>query len=606
MKSKTLLTLAASLLLPLAATHAVEVANLRCEYLKDPLGIDAIKPRLSWVLEDDERGQKQTAYQILVASTPEILAMDQGDHWDSGKVTSDQSVLVEYAGNPLESQMPYHWKVKTWLTAQDSRILESDWSKPAFWTMGLLKPEDWQAKWITLPDPKRLAHPWLRRTFELKEGVERAVIYINTASYYELHINGKKVGPYVLEPGITQVNKRFIVNAYDVTSFLVKGTNTIAIWMGPGLHQPRNGNTNNAPILRAQLSAVTPSGPLVIGTDTSWRMKDSCISQIGGWKWNNFGGERFDAKEFVEDWNQTSLDDSSWVQAREIPAPNVAHSWQGCESARLGDPVKPVEIRQLQNGKWVIDFGRPLTGWMRLKMHGLKTGQEVQINYADIDDNLNARKLAFRRNADGFQDFNQQDVFISAGKGAETFCSRFNYHSFRYAVIAGLERKPSVSDAEAMMIEPDLASAGSFECSNDLFNQIHEITRYTMRTQNPCLALGAGEAREKTAYGDGGAHLSGYLYNFKCDANLNKWIRDWSDAQREDGWFHHTAPTFEDHGGGPAWGGQVSELVRRMHLYYGDRGSVEQMYEKLRQYVDFLESKTRDDILRSYTPTKNT
>ncbi len=136
------------------------------------------------------------------------------------------------------------------------------WSKPAAWSMGLLKPEDWNAKWITIPDPKRLSHPWLRRTFEVKEDVERAVIYINTASYYELHINGKKVGPYVLEPGITQVNKRFIVNAYDVTSFLVKGTNTIAVWMGPGWYQPSNGNNFNAPILRAQLSIVTPSGPM--------------------------------------------------------------------------------------------------------------------------------------------------------------------------------------------------------------------------------------------------------------------------------------------------------------------------------------------------------
>ena len=117
----------------------------------------------------------------------------------------------------------------------------------------------------------------------MKEDIERAVIHINTASYYELHINGKKVGPYVLEPGITQVNKRFIVNAYDVTSCLVKGTNTIAVWMGPGWHQPRNGNTFNAPILRAQLSVETPSGPMEIGTDASWRVKESCISQIGGW-----------------------------------------------------------------------------------------------------------------------------------------------------------------------------------------------------------------------------------------------------------------------------------------------------------------------------------
>jgi alpha-L-rhamnosidase len=601
---KRALTLITALLLaPLASLHAADVANLHCEYLAEPLGIDVAKPRLSWVIESNQRGECQTAYQVLVASSKELLDRNMGDLWDSGKVASDQSVLVEYAGKPLISRMQCHWKVKTWLTALDSRVQESEWSKPAFWTMGLLKPEDWQAKWITLPDSKRLAHPWLRRTFELKEGVEMAMIHINTASFYGLHINGKKVGPYVLTPGISQNNKRFPVNSYDVGPYLVPGKNCIAIWMGPGWHQSKMGNKYNAPILRAQLSVVTPSGPLVIGTDATWPVKDSCISQIGGWNWNNFGGERFDAREFVDNWDQIGLDDSTWVQAREIPAPNVAHSWQGCESARLGDPVKPVEIRQLKNGKWVIDFGRPLTGWMRLKMHDLKAGQEVQIIYADIDDNLNTRKLAFRTNADGFQDFNQKDIFISAGKGAETFCSRFNYHSFRYAVIAGLANKPSVSDAEAMMIEPDLASAGSFECSNELFNRIHEITRYTLRTQNPCLALGTGEAREKSAYGDGGAHLSGYLYNFKCDANLRKWIRDYGDAQRNDGWFTHTAPAFEDHGGGPAWGGQASELVRRMHLYYGDKCMVGQMYEKLRKYVDFLESKTRDDILRSYTPT---
>jgi alpha-L-rhamnosidase len=609
MKKLTSFIFSALLLVPLITLHAAEVTNLRCEYLKDPLGIDLAKPRLSWVIEDrgqrtEDRGQRQMAYQVLVSSTPELIAKDRGDLWDSGKVESDQSIQVQYAGKAIESRMVCHWKVRVWTLTSDLRPLTaSSWSKPASWTMGLLKPEDWQAKWITHPDPKRLSHPWLRRTFELKEGVERAVISINTGSYYELHINGHKVGPYVLEPGITQINKRLIVNSYDVTSCLVKGPNTIAIWMGPGWYQSGNGNTYNAPILRAQLSAEIPSGRLVIGTDASWRVKESCISQLGGWRWNDFGGERFDAREFIEDWDQIGLDDSRWAPAREIPAPESAHSWLACESARLDDPVKPVEIRRLQNGKWVIDFGRPLTGWMRLKMHDLKAGQEVQIHYADIDDNRNARKLAFMANADGFQDFNQKDVFISAGCDEEMFCSKFNYHSFRYAVIAGLDREPSLSDAEAMMIEPDMASAGSFECSNDLFNRIHETTRYTLRTQNPGLSLGTGEAREKSAYGDGGAHLSGYLYNFRCDANLKKWIRDWSDAQREDGWFRHTAPSFEDHGGGPAWGGQVSELVRRMLLYYGDQGIVEQMVGRLSKYVDFLESKTREDILRAYTPT---
>ena len=238
-------------------------------------------------------------------------------------------------------------------------------------------------------------------------------------------------------------------------------------------------------------------------------------------------------------------------------------------------------------------------------MRDLKAGQEVQIQYADIDDNRNERKLAFMVNADGFQDFNQKDIFISAGKGSETFCSKFNYHSFRYAVIAGLDREPSAGDAEAMMIEPDLASAGSFECSNDLFNRIHEITRYTLRTQNPCSehwARGRHARNQLMA-------MAAPIFPDICITSgvmpiLNKWIRDWCDAQRDDGWFTHTAPAFEDHGGGPAWGGQASAN------WSGGCSSImettelsAQMYERLRKYVDFLESKTRDDILRSYTPT---
>jgi len=583
-----------------SGADSIKTADLRCEYLVNPLGIDVTRPRLSWRLESGQRGQKQSAYRILVASSRDKLDKDVGDLWDTGKLQSDQSIHVAYDGKELDSRMQCFWKVVVW----DKDGKPSMPSEPAEWSMGLLKPEDWTAKWITNPAPKRLSHPWLRRTFDLKDNIERAVIHVNTPSYYVLRINGKKVSPYVLTPGISKIDKRFLINSYDVSSYLVKGSNCIALWMGPGWHQPRIGNTYNAPILRAQLDIQTPSGQSVIGTDSSWRVKESCISQIGDWEWNLFGGEHYDAREFVPDWDQAGLEDSNWLVAREIAAPNVVHSWQGCESTRLSRPVSPKKIFQLENGKWVLDFGRPLTGWMRLRMHGLKEGQEVKIIYADLNDNDNVRKLAFEANSDGFQSFNQEDVFVSAGKGKETFCSRFNYHSFRYAVISGLSQKPAFEDAVAMMIEPELESAGSFECSNALFNQIHEITRYTLRTQNPGLALGTGEAREKSAYGDGGAHLSGYLYNFRCDANLRKWIRDWSDNQREDGWFGHTAPAFEDHGGGPAWGGQVTELVRRMHLYYDDKDIVEQMYSQLAMYVDFIESKTHDNILRSYTPTE--
>ena len=624
MKSITLLMsiIALALLSCNKGTSQFEVSDLTCEYLENPIGIDILAPRLSWKLESGERGQKQTAYRVLVASSEAQLADNTGDLWDTGKVDSDQSIQLVYAGKTLESRMQCFWKVMVW----DVDGRPSSWSEPAQWSMGLLNPKDWTATWITNPAPERLSYPWLRRTFDIYENIERAVIHVNTPSYYELHINGKKVSPYVLTPGISQISKRFLINSYDVTSLLVKGKNCIAVWMGPGWHQPRNGNEYNSPILRAQLNINSSSGLNVIGTDSLWRVKESCIKQIGGWKWNDFGGEHYDAREFIQGWDLADLDDSKWLSAREIPAPcnvgdwaqpnlkdlkpesdcstPVLSSWQACESAKLSAPSNPKKIYQLENGKWVLDFGRPLTGWMRFRMHNLKSGQEIHIEYADVNDNGRERKLSHMPGPDGFQTFNQKDTYIGAGNDTETFCSKFNYHSFRYAVVSGLSIEPLMEDAEAMMIEPDMEAAGSFECSNDLFNQIHEISQYTFRTQSPGLALGTGEAREKSGYGDGGAHLNGYLYNLQSAALFRKWTRDWLDCQREDGWLRHTAPSFEDHGGGPAWGGQVSELVRRMHLYYGDAGMVKQTYEQLRKYVDYVESKTQDGILRAYSPTE--
>ena len=585
---------------PGAVNASVRVQQLRCEYLKDPMGIDVLKPRLSWQLVSTLRGQKQAAYQLLVASSRDQLEKNVGDLWDSGKVESDQSIHVEYAGKPLASRLRCFWKVRVW----DKENKASQWSKAARWSMGLLKSEDWTAKWITHPSPKRLSHPWLRRTFDVQDEVKRAVLYVNTPSFNVVHINRKKVTPYVLTPGVSQIDKRLFVYAYDVTPLLVKGKNCMAVWMSPGWHQALDRTGFTAPILRAQLEVFSRTGRSVITTDKTWRIKESCISQIGEWKWSNFGGELYDARTFEPGWDRTDLDDGEWLAAREIPGPAVIHSWQPCESAKTSSPILPKRIDQHKNGKWVIDFGRPLTGWMRLRMHDLKAGQRVTIYYADVDDNGRKRKLAHKVNRDGFQTFSQTDVFISAGTGTETFCSRFNYHGFRYAVIDGLARKPDMTDGVAMMVEPDVPVAGSFECSNKLFNQIHEVTQYTFRTQSPLLALGTGEPREKHAYGDGGGHISGYLWNYKVDAQLNKWLQDWRSNQRADGWFRHTSPAFEDHGGGPAWGGQVTELVRRLRLYYGDKRAVAETYDGLRAYVDYVESKTRDGILRSYSPTE--
>ena len=182
------------------------------------------------------------------------------------------------------------------------------------------------------------------------------------------------------------------------------------------------------------------------------------------------------------------------------------------------------------------------------------------------------------------------------------FCSKFNQHAFRYAVIAGLSRAPAPDDAEAMTVETDLEKAGDFSCSNELFNRIHQVTVNTYHTQIPCGVLGGGEAREKVGYGDGGDFLSGMLYNLHSDAFFRKWLGDWCDGQRADGFLGHTAPEYYPAGGGPSWGGQASELVRRLYLYYGDRRAVADAYPVLKKYVNHLESHTERDILRYFNP----
>ena len=387
---------------------------MRCEYLKNPWGLDTEQPRLSWILESPWRGVRQSAWQILVASSGDKLNADQGDLWDSGQVTSDQSIQVEYAGKPLESRTCCHWKVRVW----DKDGQPSPWSQSAQWTMGLLKPEDWQARWITMNVSSGIAHPWLRRSFELKSEVARAEVYVNTPSHYELSINGQKVGSDVLAPAHVNLKNRFLYNVYEVSRLLKKGPNCIALWMGPGWYQPCYGNPYQAPIVRVQLEVHSADGVSVIGTDSDWRAADSCISQIGPWGWNNMGGERWDAGKYVKDWNHVTFDDSGWQPAVEIPAPAVENSWQALPGSRVGPPIVPKSIYPHKD-KWVVDFGTTLTGWMRLRLSALKPGQTITIDYADLD--ASRTHLAHMANADDFQTFNQTDIYVAGNRGTGRF-----------------------------------------------------------------------------------------------------------------------------------------------------------------------------------------
>ena len=582
--------------------HAAELVNLRCESRENPRGIDCVQPGLSWKMADCQlttgamaRGIRQAAYQIIVASSEALLNHDTGDLWDSGKVESDQSIHVAYAGKPLVSGQQCFWKVKIWTNATATRAVSS-WSRPASWSMGLLNPEDWKAKWIqfepvTHPGQITGTHqpgsicPWVRKTFNLTNVPERALVSLNMAGYAELYINGQKAGTDVLTPAVAEHKSQTLVVTYDVTRLLKKGSNVMALWLGLGWAE-------GLPKVRVQLDARVAGQQVIVVSDGTWKGKGSCYERLGKWSWGNFGGECLDARLQEPGWNLQGFDDTSWASVQEVAQPGKAVAQQAPLN-RIGEIISAVKVTDIGDGKYEIDFGKNLTGWLKMKMPPLKAGSEVILSFAD------ATNADAKRGKTGYQTFSQISKFISAGGLGEIFENKFNYAGFRYVIVEGLPAAPDKESATAMLVESDLESVGGFECSNELLNRIHRLTQWTQR----CLNLGGYYVdcphRERLGYGDGQVATEGFMTSFGASEYYRKWLRDWRLRQSANGSMPNVAPN-QKGGGGPGWAGLLSSITWRHYLYYGDKRILEENYDAIRRYVDYLETICKDGILRKY------
>lgn len=568
------------------AAHAASVTNLRCEFLQDPLGLDTKQPRLSWVIDSKASGAAQSAYRVLVASDPQRLRADSGDRWDSGKVASDQSQLVAYAGKPLQARDVCWWKVKIW--DQDGR--ESAWSKPARWTMG----PDWaqEAKWIGcdwMRDGGPL--PWLRKTFDLPSKPARAEISVCALGYFELYVNGKKVSDDVLCPATSDYSKRGLYLTYDVARMLKPGKNCLGLWLGRGWAKLILDKVGpDGPMVRAQLDLAFASGETArVVTDESWKVHKSCITPIDTLQSNHYGGEGYDARLEMDDWNQTGLDDSQWGAATVFAPTTPVIAAQPVEPNRIIGKIKPVSIVPHGTG-YLVDMGRNYTGWFKIKFPGLKEGQEVHMQFAD------------KRFPDGkFQTYSQRDTYIGRAEGNRTFCNRFNYHAFRYAIIDGVASAPKLTDIVGLPISTDYERTADFECSNPLLNTIYDTTVWTYR----CLSLGGYTVdcphRERLGYGgDSGTSMEMGMTNFALAPFYNKWAADWRDSQNEAGDVPYTAPHAQDAGGGPVWSGFCVTMPWQVYVQYGDRRILEQSYPTMQKWLAFIDTKFKDGILQPY------
>ena len=560
---------------------SVTITNLTCEYLTDPLGIDETKPRLSWKLKSDQRGQKQSAYRLLIASSRENLDKNTGDLWDSEKVKTDQSVHIEYNGKPLESGKLCYWKVRVW----DKEGKASGWSEPAKWSMGLLKSEDWKAKWIGTPEAA--TSPFFRFPFNIDKMSERATIYIAALGYFELFVNGQKVGNEVLAPAVSNFSKRSYYRTYDIRSYLKMGRNSLGIWMGTGWYSPGlPGVKHHSPVIRAQLELSGDGKHQCIVTDTSWETKPSERKLLGEWRWGKFGGEQIDARNIDQNWWQEEKSARDWVPVVEADVAKVPCTAQSCKGNTGFAVITPQTVEILDDETVLVDFGTNLTGMMQMTFHNLKPGQKISMYYADLDGRRLDEKWRVLSGRKDFAVYGQWDEFISAGGEEETFRNVFNYHAFRYVLIEGIPYLPDTTDMAAVAIETEVGETGTFSCSNELYNRIHKMVRWTYR----CLNLGGQTVdcphRERLGYGDGQTIMDLGCFNFDAVSLYAKWSRNWWDEQREDGFVPFTAPNPHNTGGGPAWGAMCIMVPWKTFLFSNDRRLLVEGYPTMKKYIE--------------------
>jgi alpha-L-rhamnosidase len=577
--------------------------RLTCEYLSDPKCIDVNNPRLSWINSDPEyvRNQRQSAWQIRVGSSRIGLLDDMADLWNSGKVNSEESVNIIYKGKTLASGQACWWQVRVW--DKDGSV--SDWSEPASWSMGILKPGDWKAKWIgapwqgeeTLPKPSNPGvllpekmpppAPMFRRDFKIEKNVKRAVAYVTGLGYFELYLNGKKVGDDVLVPNQTNYGKRPGLNmenipvednfkeykvlylAYDIGKQLNTGSNTVGAILGNGFYNPAKYWTAGygTPRFLLQINVTYDDGSQeIIVSDQTWKASKSPILMD-----MVYYGEHYDARLEQAGWSAPGFDDKNWINAVLRKAPEGKLSAHMSNTDKVMEQIRPVKVEKLLNGNYKVDFGQEISGWVHLYGISGEAGRKIEIKY-------------IHKTPSG------ENSYILNGSGEESYSARFTWFVFREIELVNWPGELKQEQIVAEAVYTNIETTGKFECSNDLFNKINRIW-WRSQTDNMHGGIASDcPNRERSPYtGDGQVSCVTVMHNFDARAFYTKWIKDILGSQDvKTGYVPNGAPWQPGCGGGVAWGAAINIMPWEFFVQYGDTDMLKNSYEGMKAYVNYM------------------
>ena len=616
---------------------------LRCEYRVDPWGVDAKdpwtqqqRPRLYWIVPSPRRAEKQTAYQILVATDTNLLNADTADMWNSGKIYSDRTIHVEYdpvQGKTLQSGQRLWWKVRSW----DLHSGLSKWSTNAFFQMGLLDPEnDWNgAKWIRV-NGYQSANPcpmFRSPVFVLTNQIKNATAYVSAKGVYEFWVNGQKIGPNILAPEWTDYNQRIQYQTFDLTTNLFSGTDTssnvVGAFVGEGWWKAGNGGWYGTPnpqfLLRLVITNANSTNRIVIDTGTDW----SC-STNGPIRWAGiFKGETYEATRegASPDWTLASYTPQyftvSITNASVVATPMFAQ------------PNDPIQVVQLLPAKsnWVVsststevvtvfDLGQNMVGWSELALTNVagltNTSIFVQHGEALILDSNNRGAFGPNNKTNVYlgnlgDAWPQQETYVLNGDANQQFHPHFTYHGFRYVQVSAppsIATNLSLASVTGCVIRSAVPVTGNFWCSDmrscvfgdNLVSRLMTNSFWGLQGNLQGVFTACTQRHEREGYlFDEHVISQTACYFADMGAFFTKWIRDIREAQ--------AAPTIRNDGGYTMyapWDGlglvhstdtdpgcQIGGIIFpwRMYQNYGDRRMLVEHYESASWWFEFLASK---------------
>lgn len=577
------------------ANSEVKTQSLKCDYLSNPIAIENLHPALSWQLTSTKKNKSQRAYRIIVAGSPALLARNKGDYWDSGKISSSNSIHVIYEGKPLAARQKVYWKVMVW----DEKDRPSAWSTTSTWNMGLLSADDWKAKWIGAGTDKTpdqavtYPAPYFRKDFKIGKPIKKATAYVCGLGFYELYINGNKIGKQVLAPAVTnydvrplkkllypyddQSTQRVLYNTFDVTADIATNSNTIGMVLGNGWYNQRDRTVEgtmwyDVPKLIFQLEIIYADGTKdIIASDSSWKTSTGPLLKDG-----IFTGNTYDARLELGKWNMPGYNDASWQRAVSVRPPTGALHPQTAPFDKVLLTLKPSFDGKINDSVYQYHLDETVAGWAAINVKGV-AGSRVKIRYVSEEGN----------------DYGQFDTYILKGGAAETWEPKFTWHAFRKIEVITTD---VALDAKSILIKDvhtDVARNGTFECSDLLFNKIYAAYLRTQQANLHGSISSDCPHRERLGYtGDGQVAMESALLSFDMPQFYRKWFDDMNDARnKKTGFVTHTAP-FGGGGGGPAWGSAYVIMPWLYYTYYGEADLLKQHYAGMKQWVTYLQTRT--------------